>query len=174
MNHHIKSWIHLLHGGLIFFRLFTYYVHVVCVSINRASCIRSHCLWTYDSPSITSHSTILAQTCSHENWRKFTNFFFLVSALLPFEGQCKCLELQESIPVGCVPSASVAAVGVSAPRACWDTHLRSVCYSACWDTPPSLVDRILDTRLWKHYLSATTLRTVKMQEYHYVFPVKHF
>ena len=37
---------------------------------------------------------------------------------------------QECIPVGCVPSAAVAV----------------------W-----LVDRILDTRLWKHYLSATTV-----------------
>ena len=37
---------------------------------------------------------------------------------------------QECIPVGCVSSAAVAV---------------------------SLVDRILDTRLWKHYLSATTV-----------------
>ena len=34
--------------------------------------------------------------------------------------------------------------------------------SACWDTPPPhTVERILDTRLWKHYLSAITLLTVK-------------
>ena len=36
-----------------------------------------------------------------------------------------------------------------------------VCTSAYWDIPH--VDRFLDTRLWKHYLSATTLRTVKLQ-----------
>ena len=39
-------------------------------------------------------------------------------------------------------------------------HTLGVCPSACWDTPPSPVDRILNTRLWKHYLSTTTLRTV--------------
>ena len=38
------------------------------------------------------------------------------------------------------------------PSACWDTHPTPP--SACWDTPP---DRILDTRLWKHYFSANTL-----------------
>ena len=31
-----------------------------------------------------------------------------------------------------------------------------VCPMACWDTPPP-VDRILDTRLWKHYHPATTV-----------------
>ena len=37
-----------------------------------------------------------------------------------------------------------------------------VCLSSCWDTHPP-VNRILDTCLWKHYLSATTLRTVNMK-----------
>ena len=37
-----------------------------------------------------------------------------------------------------------------------------ICLSSCWDTHPP-VDRILDTCLWKHYLSATTLRTVNMK-----------
>ena len=37
-----------------------------------------------------------------------------------------------------------------------------VCPSACWDTHSPVVNRIIDTRLWKHYLSATTLRTVNM------------
>ena len=40
---------------------------------------------------------------------------------------------------------------------------REGCIPACtgcgWHTSPS-VNRILDTHLWKHYLSATTLRTV--------------
>ena len=63
---------------------------------------------------------------------------------------CKNITLpqQECIPVGCVPSAAVAA---AVPGWC-------VCVPACKgvDTPPS-VDKILDTRLWKHYLSATTV-----------------
>ena len=53
---------------------------------------------------------------------------------------------QESILVGCVPSAAVAVGGVC-PSACWDTcpgglprcmlgylPLGGVCHSACWDT----------------------------------------
>ena len=43
-------------------------------------------------------------------------------------------ELQESIPVGCVPSAAVAVGGVcpgGLPRG-------GVCPNACWDTPPLL------------------------------------
>ena len=48
--------------------------------------------------------------------------------------------------------------------ACWDTHLTSL-PSACWDTHPTQymlgytppMNRILDTHLWKHYLSATTV-----------------
>ena len=87
-------------------------------------------------------------------------------------------ELQESIPVGWIPSAAMAVGGegcvclpggVSAPvhagipawgicpSACWEYLPRGVCVcpSACWDTPP--VDSILDTRLWKHYLSSTTV-----------------
>ena len=78
---------------------------------------------------------------------------------------------QESIPVGCVPSAAVAVggggsacrgvstcLGGVCPSACWDTCLggEGVCPSACGDTAPS-VNRILGTRLWKHYLSATTV-----------------
>ena len=73
----------------------------------------------------------------------------------------------------CLPRGEVSAPGVSAwmgclsppvPSTCWDTHpLPSACWdthptSACWDThPPPRVDRILDTLLWKHYLSATTV-----------------
>ena len=74
----------------------------------------------------------------------------------------------------CLPRG-VSAWGVSArgvcpgslchtppPSACWDTNPQP---SACWDTPPlpsagrdtPLVDRILDTHLWKRYLSATTV-----------------
>ena len=43
---------------------------------------------------------------------------------------------------------------------CSDCRRRDGCLSECMlgYTPP--VDRILDTRLWKHYLSATTLRVV--------------
>ena len=48
------------------------------------------------------------------------------------------------------------------PGVCVSQHAlgRGCLPQACWDTPPK--DRILDTRLWKHYLSATTLRMVKI------------
>ena len=68
---------------------------------------------------------------------------------------------QECIPVGCVPSAAVAVGGGCIP-AC--TGQGWVCIPACTgqgvSTPPHSMDRILDTRLGKHYLSATTLRTL--------------
>ena len=53
---------------------------------------------------------------------------------------------QECIPVGCVPSAAVAV----------------------W-----LVDRILDTRLWKHYLPATTVADGKDISKHCISRVLH-
>ena len=65
---------------------------------------------------------------------------------------------QESIPVGCVPSTAVAVGGggLSSPVHAGIPAQGDVCPSACWDTPPS-TDKILDTRLRKHYLSATTV-----------------
>ena len=45
-------------------------------------------------------------------------------------------------PGGCIPSC---------------TGWQGVCPNACWDTHTSPVDRILDTCLWRHYLSTTTL-----------------
>ena len=39
-----------------------------------------------------------------------------------------------------------------------------VCPSACWDTPPSPVNRMTDRRLWKYYLATTTLRTVNIHK----------
>ena len=100
----------------------------------------------------------------------------------------KTTEQQECIPVGCVPSAAVAARGCLPGRDVWpggclpmgvsasvytDAGIHTplpgrhspgvwpggMCIPACTEAHPP-VDRILDTRLWKHYLSATTLRTV--------------
>ena len=82
---------------------------------------------------------------------------------------------QECIPVGCVPSAAVAVGGClpgmgGLPGVCVSQHaLGRGCVSQhalgrgvsgpvhAWIPQ----DRILDTCLCKHYLSATTLRTVK-------------
>ena len=77
---------------------------------------------------------------------------------------------------GCLPSG-VSAEGMSAQGVypssehvlgklgvCIPACTGQVGVSACWDTHPP-VDRILDTRLWKHYLSATMLRTVMKRNY---------
>ena len=71
--------------------------------------------------------------------------------------------IQDSIPVGCVPSATVAvggggaAQGVSAHEGCLP---RGVYPSMHWARHPP--DRIFDTRFWKYYLARTSLRTVKL------------
>ena len=64
---------------------------------------------------------------------------------------------QESIPVGCVPSAAVAVGGggVSAPvhaGICLPRG-RGVCPSACWDTHPP-VNRMTDPQVWLSLLNS--------------------
>ena len=74
----------------------------------------------------------------------------------------KMVTKKEYIPVGCVPSAAVAVCWGCLPVGCLPRGVSAqgvsdwggVYPSACWDTPP--MDKILDTRLWKHYLSATS------------------
>ena len=58
---------------------------------------------------------------------------------------CVCFRRGCVLPEGGVPVRGVPAGGCTFPSACWDTHTLS----------PS-VDRILDTRFWKHYLSTTS------------------
>ena len=78
---------------------------------------------------------------------------------------------QECIPVGCIPSGAVAVFGGRGGGICLPAGVSvyggCVCLGVCLSmwvvsamgeggyTPPP--DRILDTRLWKHYLSAATV-----------------
>ena len=70
---------------------------------------------------------------------------------------------QEYIPVGFVPSAAVGVClkGVWPGGVCPGVSAGGVCPEGVWGISPSRgctpppVDRILDTRLWKHCLSAT-------------------
>ena len=70
-----------------------------------------------------------------------------------------CLPMGGVCPGGCLPG------GVSARGVCPGSLCHTPPPSACWDTNPQpsagrdtpLVDRILDTHLWKRYLSATTV-----------------
>ena len=84
---------------------------------------------------------------------------------------------QECIPVGCIPSAALSiGRGGCLPGGCvcsggvyLSMHWAGGCLLQCmlgYTLPP--VDRILDTHLWKHYLSATTLRTVKLNSGCYI------
>ena len=69
---------------------------------------------------------------------------------------------QECIPVGCVPTVSVAVSEGWVVRCLWQHPLPHCMLGhtplpiAYWDTPP-LVDRRKDTRLWKHYLPVSTV-----------------
>ena len=104
--------------------------------------------------------------------------FLSFSNILTFHLFLACNNMlnQECIPVGCLSSAGLAVggggaclggvcpggvcLGVSAPvhagiHSPLVRHGGGVCPSTCWDTHPP-VHRILDTRLWKHYLSATS------------------
>ena len=62
------------------------------------------------------------------------------------------------LPRGCLPRGSVSARGVSSQGGCLPKGrcLSRGGVSAQGDVHLPLVDRSLDTRLWKHYLSATS------------------
>ena len=62
---------------------------------------------------------------------------------------------------GCGPGECVCPGGGCV---CWGVSAQgNVCPSACWDTHPHPpMNRMTDRRLWKYYLAATTLRTVKI------------
>ena len=67
--------------------------------------------------------------------------------------------------MGGLPAQGVSAQGGVCPEGCvypsmhWEWGVSAPVYAGIHHLP---VDRILDTRLWKHYLSVTTLRTVKI------------
>ena len=101
-------------------------------------------------------------------WKKIiNNLVFAVNI------KANRLYSQECIPVGCVPSATVAVCfrGVSTPRQSIPPHSRhpppppgsckacvdTTC-NACWDSTPP-VNRIIDT--CKNITFSTSLRTVK-------------
>ena len=88
-----------------------------------------------------------------------------------------CTHQPECIPVGCVPPAAIAffpATHAPLPRMsphhtcplpppCMSTQPCTsplAMHAPCHTCPPP--DRILDTRLWKYYLAATSLRVVIM------------
>ena len=79
-----------------------------------------------------------------------------------FVSQSIDIQKQECIPVGCVPSAAVAiSPAMHAPP---NTRPLSCMPPAIHVPPP--VDRILNTHLWKHYLSATAVADGK--KWHHV------
>ena len=71
-------------------------------------------------------------------------FSFTICKWIKVIGWVHSFLRQECIPVGCVPSTAVAI----SPATHAPPPPRHV---------PPPVDRILDTRLWKHYLSTTTV-----------------
>ena len=78
---------------------------------------------------------------------------FLHEVSPEFFSQSIDIQKQECIPVGCVPSAAVAiSPAMHAPP---NTRPLSCMPPAIHVPPP--VDRILNTHLWKHYLSATAV-----------------
>ena len=70
--------------------------------------------------------------------------------------QCGHFSIEECIPVGCVPPAHWPHLVVPGAR-----------QGMLGYTPSPSVDRILDTRLWKHYLPATTVAGGKYTRIHW-------
>ena len=75
---------------------------------------------------------------SSKKWENYTSISFWIYSSL-----CTCIDQQECIPVGCVPTAAVAAT-----RCQYQVGWGGVGWGG--QTPP--VNRMTDRRFWKHYL----------------------